>query len=154
MSIWQIFWRDELPYLPAVSLFAGWVLIRMSTAERRVARNTALFLLLCLAAESIGALFQAKGIAGAAILRDGAIVATGLAVIRFAGLALFRGPLPALSFRTPRIAEDGSRGAGEKRAAPARIPSDSSSGLPGQRFLLSQEPLDVLHGGVTSAPDR
>lgn len=106
-GLWQLFWREELPYLLLLAAASGLALARRSAEERAVARHTALFLLLCIAGEILGAALQAYGFAqGGAILRDAAIVATGLAVIRFAGLTLFRVLLPLAGLRAPRIAED------------------------------------------------
>ena len=104
---WRLFWRDELPYLLAAAALVALILARALRADRRVLRNTLIFLALCVAAELAGALLEAGGIARAgAIVRDAAIVATGLAIIRLAGIAAFRAVLPAAGFTPPRIAED------------------------------------------------
>jgi len=106
-SGWRLFWRDELPYLLAAAVLTALVLARAPRASRRALLHTLLFLAASLAAEFAGALIEAGGASNAgAIMRDTAIVATGLAVIRLAGLALFRTMLPAAGVTTPRIAED------------------------------------------------
>ncbi len=75
--------------------------------ERAAIRNTLVFFGLCLLAQLAGAALLAAGVARAgAILRDAAILATGIAIIRFAGLVLFRVALPAVRVATPRIVED------------------------------------------------
>ena len=75
--------------------------------ERAPIRNTLVFLGLCLLALLAGAGLLAAGVARAgAIVHDAAILATGIAIIRLAGLALFRVALPAARIETPRIVED------------------------------------------------
>jgi small-conductance mechanosensitive channel len=104
---WQIFWRDELPYLVVAGALIGLVLLRGRPADRGAVRHTLVFLALSIAAELAGALIEVAGAAGAgAIIRGAAIVATGLALIRLAALAVFRAVLPAAGVRPPRIAED------------------------------------------------
>jgi small-conductance mechanosensitive channel/CRP-like cAMP-binding protein len=104
---WRLFWRDELPYLLVAAALVALILARALRADRRILRNTLIFLALCVTAELAGALLEASGVARAgAIVRDAAIVATGLAIIRLAGIALFRAVIPAAGFAPPRIAED------------------------------------------------
>lgn len=82
-------------------------LARGLRSERAPIRNTLVFLGLCLLAQLAGAALLAAGVARAgAIVRDAAILATGIAIIRLAGLALFRVALPAVRITTPRIVED------------------------------------------------
>jgi len=105
-AAWRVFWRDEMPYLIiAAALLA--LLLFSARGERKALRNTLIFFVLCLAAEAAGALVQAAGSERAgALVRSAAIVATGLALIHLAGLAVFRAALPAAGLRPPRIAED------------------------------------------------
>jgi small-conductance mechanosensitive channel/CRP-like cAMP-binding protein len=104
---WRLFWRAELPYLLLASAALAAVLARGLKSERFVIRNTLIFLGLSLFGELIGALLEAGGVsASGAIVHDVAILATGLAIIRLAGLALFRVVLPSIGARAPRIAED------------------------------------------------
>ncbi len=106
-AAWQIFWRDELPYLLAAAALTALLLARTMRTERASLRNTLIFLAVSVAAEFGGALLESGGTARAGtIVRDTAIAATGLAIIRLAGLALFRGVLPAVGMSKPRIAED------------------------------------------------
>ncbi|MBI4206352.1 MAG: mechanosensitive ion channel [Betaproteobacteria bacterium] len=106
-SAWQIFWREELPYLLVAAALIALILARALRTGRSALTHTLLFLMLSLAAELAGAMIEAGGAAGAgAIVRETAIVATGLAVIRLAGLALFRAALPAAGVSAPRIVED------------------------------------------------
>jgi len=77
------------------------------SANGAAIRNTLGFLGLCLLAQLAGAGLFAAGVARAgAIVHDVAILATGIALIRFAGLVLFRVALPAIRISTPRIVED------------------------------------------------
>jgi len=106
-TAWGLFWRDELPYLLAGAVLIAVVLARTPRVERGALRNTLLFLVLAVVAEWCGAVLEAAGVARAgAIVRETAIVATGLALIRLAVLALFRALLPAAGRRPPRIAEE------------------------------------------------
>ncbi|MCC7484667.1 MAG: mechanosensitive ion channel [Burkholderiales bacterium] len=104
---WRIFWRDELWWLLVAAALTALLLARMLRTERRALWNTLIFLGLSLVAEFAGAALEAGGAARAGVIvRDAAIVATGLAIIRLTGLAVFRAVLPALGMKTPRIAED------------------------------------------------
>ena len=86
---------------------AGAALAHGLRSERAPIRNTLVFLGLCLLAQLAGAALLAAGVARAgATVRDAAILATGIALIRLAGLALFRVALPAVRIKTPRIVED------------------------------------------------
>jgi len=106
-TAWASFWRPELPYLLVVSGIASLFLLRASPADRLALRNTLLALALCLALElSAGLIQQSGALRAAALIRGAAIVATGFAVIRLAGLALFRSLLRATGVVTPRIVED------------------------------------------------
>jgi CRP-like cAMP-binding protein len=106
-GVWQIFWRDELTYLLVAAGLIALILARALRAGRSALNQTLIFLAASLAVELCGAAIEAGGAGGAgAIVRDAAIVATGLAVIRLAGLALFRAALPAVGVKPPRIAED------------------------------------------------
>jgi len=104
---WRLFWRAELPYLLLASAALAALLARGLKSERFVIRNTLVFLGLSLAGELVGAVLEAGGVAASgAIVRDVAILATGIAIIRLAGLSLFRVALPSIGMRAPRIAED------------------------------------------------
>ena len=104
---WQIFWRDEMPYLLVAAALIALVLLRGRPADRGAVRHTLIFLAVSLAAEFAGALIEVMGAASAGgIVRDTAIVATGLALIRLAALAIFRSVLPTAGVTPPRIAED------------------------------------------------
>lgn len=106
-AAWRLFWRDELPYLLAGAVLVALALWRGLHDGRRALRNTMLFLALCVLAELVGAVLETAGAArSGALVRGAAIVATGLALIRLGGLALFRGALPAAGFAAPRIVEE------------------------------------------------
>jgi len=101
------FWRPELPYvivIAAALAAAGWVFL---AAERRAVKNTLGFFALCLAGQFGAALIEALGFAGgAAFTHEMFLVGSGLALIRLAGLLIFRALLPGLGLRPPRILED------------------------------------------------
>lgn len=104
---WDLFTRPELPYLLAIAAFAALLLRRAPLADRTALRGTLIFLALCVSAELAGALIEAAGAMHAGpMIRNAAILATGLAVIRLVGLALFRALLPRAGVATPRIVED------------------------------------------------
>jgi small-conductance mechanosensitive channel/CRP-like cAMP-binding protein len=104
---WPVFWRDELPYLLAAAALIAILLARTLRSERGALTHTLVFLGCALAAELAGAALAAAGAPGAgSIVRGGGIVATGLALIRLGGLAVFRSLLPAAGVPTPRIIED------------------------------------------------
>ncbi len=85
----------------------GAALVGNLKRERAVLRNTLVFLCLCIVAQLVGAALLAAGVGRAGeIVRDGAVLATGIAIIRLAGLALFRIALPTVRVTTPRIFED------------------------------------------------
>lgn len=106
-AAWRLFWRDELPWLVAGAVLVALVLWRVLRDGRRALRNTMLFLALCLVAELAGAALEVAGDARAgALVRGAGIVATGLALIRLGGLALFRAALPSVGLAVPRIVEE------------------------------------------------
>jgi len=106
-AAWRLFWRDELPWLVAGAILLALVLWRVLRDGRRALRNTMLFLALCVLAELAGAVLETAGAArSGTLVRGAAIVATGLALIRLGGLALFRAALPAAGFSAPRIVEE------------------------------------------------
>jgi small-conductance mechanosensitive channel/CRP-like cAMP-binding protein len=106
-GVWQLFWREELPYLVAFAALITALLARTLRAERSTLWHTLAFLGLALAAELAGSILEASNMARAGnIVHDAAIVATGLALIRLGGLALFRALLPAAGLRFSRIVED------------------------------------------------
>ena len=79
---------------------------RWTHAERATVRRTLLFLVAAVALQ-LAAPQLAPWAAEAAVLLHGvAVLASGLAIIRLAGLALFRALLPLAGAHPPRIAED------------------------------------------------
>lgn len=104
---WELFWRVELPWLLLMAMLTAVVLGLTAPREHKSLLHTLLFLLAGLLAEFGGAVLETAGteVAGP-LLRSAAILATGLAMIRLGGLLLFRGLLPALRLRPPRIAEE------------------------------------------------
>ena len=85
----------------------GGALARGGAGERAPFGKALVCCGLCLRALVGGAaLLAAGGARTGAIVHDAAILATGIAIIRLAGLALFRVALPAARIETPRIVED------------------------------------------------
>lgn len=104
---WDLFARPELPYLLAIAAAVALLLQRAPRPDRNALRGALIFFGLCLFAELIGALIEATGATHAGpMTRSGAILATGLAVIRLVGLGLFRVLLPRAGVSAPRIVED------------------------------------------------
>lgn len=106
-ATWRLFWRDELPPLLALAAVLALVLTRRLSAGRRALPNTLAFLAFAIFAELAGAAMQVAGAERAGeLVRSGAVVATGLAVIRLAGLTVFRVLAPLAGISLPRIAEE------------------------------------------------
>jgi hypothetical protein len=74
--------------------------------DRPAVQRTLLFLLASLAAQLLGAALERAEVEAGALALGAAILATGLALIRLAGLLLFRFLLPLAGTRPPRIVED------------------------------------------------
>lgn len=91
--------------LPAVALMAL-VLLRAAPEARPPLFNTLLLFAASLAGLLLTALLFAGGIEAVAPLRELFLLAEGMAVIRLAGLLLFRWLLPLLRLAPPRILED------------------------------------------------
>ncbi len=79
---------------------------RWTHADRAAARRTLAFLAISIAAQLGAPLLQPLAAEAAGLLRGVAILATGLAVIRLCGMALFRVLVPLSGAKPPRIAED------------------------------------------------
>ncbi|HQR04307.1 MAG: mechanosensitive ion channel [Proteobacteria bacterium] len=102
------FWRPEQPWVVVLALIAWWILRRtLPPGSHYVHRQTMTFLVLCLLGELGASFMDAMGwdrVAGS--LGEFFILGTGIAMIRFGGLLLFRVLMPAFRFETPRILED------------------------------------------------
>ncbi len=100
-------WRDETPYLLATALALALVLYRGLATGRTTLKHSLLFFGFWLLLDAVAAVFAARGALDvAAGLHQAALLGLGVALIRLAGLALFRVLLPALHVQTPRILED------------------------------------------------
>jgi small-conductance mechanosensitive channel/CRP-like cAMP-binding protein len=106
-SGWSYFWREESPYVVSVALALAALLWQLRPADRRSVGYTLGFFLFCLAGQFGAGLLDARGLsAGAAATHELFVVGSGVALIRLAGLLLFRLLLPAVRLQPPRIAED------------------------------------------------
>ncbi|MBM3392555.1 MAG: mechanosensitive ion channel [Betaproteobacteria bacterium] len=104
---WGFFWREELPYVMAAALALAVLLWPLRPADRRSVGYTLGFFLLCLAGQFGAGLLAARGLSsGAAATHELFVVGSGVALIRLAGLLVFRLLLPAVRLYPPRIAED------------------------------------------------
>lgn len=106
-AAWPYFWREETPYLLGVAAALVLLLWRFLPADRRSIGYTLGFFVVCLIGQLAAGLIEAKGFAaGAATARELFLIGSGLALIRLAGLFLFRLLMPWVGLRAPRIAED------------------------------------------------
>lgn len=106
-TVGDFFWRPEVPWVVGLAAILSLVLLRRLPGERRVVADTGGFFLLCLAGQFIAAVIEAFGFrTGAATMHELFVIGSGLALIRLAGLFVFRVLLPAVRLQTPRILED------------------------------------------------
>jgi len=106
-TAWSYFWREEMPYVLAVAAFLTLTLWRSAAASRRSVVYTLGFFLLCLGGQYGAGLLHARGLAtGASAVHELFVIGSGLALIRFTGLLVFRVLLPAVGLRPPRIVEE------------------------------------------------
>ena len=100
-------WRDETPYLFGAALVLAALLYRFLGAGRSVLKHSLVFVACCALLDVGGAAFAVRGEAAMADgVHQAALLGLGVALIRLAGLAVFRVGLPALRVVTPRIVED------------------------------------------------
>lgn len=100
-------WREEWPLVLAASLVLAGVLLRALPNGRATVRHSLLFLAFWLGVDALAALVARHPqpvIAQA--LHQAALFGYGVALIRLAGLVLFRVVLPRLGTQPPRILED------------------------------------------------
>ncbi|MBI3140493.1 MAG: mechanosensitive ion channel family protein [Rhodocyclales bacterium] len=110
-ELWQAaggyFWREELPYVLAGAGVLAGLLWRFLPADRRSIGYTVGVFVVCLAGQFAAGVLDATGLrAGAAAMHELFLVGSGLALIRLAGLFVFRLLMPRLGLRAPRIVED------------------------------------------------
>lgn len=105
--VWDFFWREESPYVVSAALLLAALLWAWRPADRRSVGYTLGIFMLCLAGQLAAAVLVGRGLgAGAAAAHELLLVGAGMALIRLAGLFLFRVLLPAAGLRPPRIVED------------------------------------------------
>ena len=101
------FWHPEMPYLLVMAAVLGVLLFRFRPEYRTPLYHTLGFYAASLLALWISALAVALDLAtAAAVLREAAIIAGGMAIIRLWGLFIFRVALRWLRIEPPRIVED------------------------------------------------
>lgn len=106
-SAWPYFWREESPYVVSAALLLGALLWLLRPADRRSVGYTLGLFAFCLAGQFAAGVLDARGLAsGAAAAHELFVIGSGMALIRLAGLCLFRALLPAVGLQPPRIVED------------------------------------------------
>jgi small-conductance mechanosensitive channel/CRP-like cAMP-binding protein len=106
-AAWGYFWRDESPYVVGAALALAVLLWHFRPADRRSVGYTLGLFAVCLAGQFGAGLLDVRGLAaGAAAAHELFVVGSGVALIRLAGLFLFRTVLPAVGLQPPRIVED------------------------------------------------
>ncbi len=104
---WSFFWREESPYVVSAALLLAALLWHLRPADRRSVGYTLGVFALCLAGQLAAGVLDARGLrTGAAAAHELFVIGSGVALIRLAGLCLFRVLLPAAGLRPPRIVED------------------------------------------------
>lgn len=104
---WAFFWREESPYVVSSALLLAALLWHLRPADRRSVGYTLGVFVLCLAGQFAAGVLDARGLkTGAAAAYELFVIGSGVALIRLAGLCLFRALLPAAGLRPPRIVED------------------------------------------------
>lgn len=99
--------HTEVGYAAFAAFVLCLLLLALRPADRRVVRNTMLFLALCIFAEAIGSWVSGVGASTAAgLITDVAVVGIGMVLIRVVSLLLFHWLLPLLRFSPATIVED------------------------------------------------
>ena len=106
-AAWLYFWRGEMPYVLGLAAVLALLLWRFLPSDRRPVGNTLGLFLVCLAGQLAAGVLHAQGLrTGAATVHELFVIGSGLALIRLAGLFVFRLLLPRVGLRAPRIVED------------------------------------------------
>ena len=106
-AAWRYFWREELPYVASAALGLTLLLWYLRPADRRSLGYTVGLFALCLAGQFAAGVLAARGLsAGAGAAHELFVIGSGVALIRLAGLCLFRALLPGIGLAPPRIVED------------------------------------------------
>lgn len=100
-------WHQDIGYLIGIVLLVALLLFRFKPGVRRTLANTLGFFLACLVGLFISGIVEYLGFGSAAsALHEIFILAEGMAVIRLAGLFVFRILLPLARLNPPSILED------------------------------------------------
>ena len=95
-AAWRYFWREELPYVASAALGLTLLLWYLRPADRRSLGYTLGLFALCLAGQFAAGVLAARGLsAGAGAAHELFVIGSGVALIRLAGLCLFRALLPS-----------------------------------------------------------
>lgn len=107
-DVFHRFWHTDQPWIILGGIVL-WLLLRrlLPAGSQYVLKQTLTFFFLCLLGELGASLMHALGwpLLGTSLF-ELALIGTGIAVIRFGGLLIFRGLLPRLRIEAPRILED------------------------------------------------
>jgi small-conductance mechanosensitive channel/CRP-like cAMP-binding protein len=107
LPAWAFFWREESPYVVSAALLLAALLWHLRPADRRSVGYTLGLFAFCLAGQFAAGMLDVRGLAsGAAAAHELFVIGSGMALIRLAGLCLFRALLPAVGLQPPRIVED------------------------------------------------
>lgn len=106
-AAWTYFWREEMPWVLGAAAVLAALLWRFLATDRRSIGYTLGFFAFCLAGQFAAGVLDAQGLhGGAATAHEIFLVGSGMALIRLAGLFVFRLLMPRLGLRAPRIVED------------------------------------------------
>ena len=104
---WGYYWREDSPYLICAALLLALLLWALRPADRHSVGYTLAVFLFCQAGQFLAGLLDAHGLTVGAEAAHGIfVIGAGMALIRLAGLCLFRVLLPATGLRPPRIVEE------------------------------------------------
>ena len=97
----------EAPYAMALMIVSLAITFRSLKTWRKSLMNTSVFFLACLLGDLLAGLMDGSSMRSSArLLRELSVYGEGIAVIRFAGLALFRVTLPAIKIAVSGILAD------------------------------------------------
>jgi len=101
------FWHPEMPYLLAMAATLAVLLYCFRREDRSTLYHTLGFYAMSLVVLWVSAVVASFDMpTGAAVLREAAIIASGIAIIRLWGLFIFRIAMRGIGLEPPRIVED------------------------------------------------
>jgi small-conductance mechanosensitive channel/CRP-like cAMP-binding protein len=104
---WNVFWQEASPYVMSAALLLVALLWRLRPTDRRSVGYTLAVFTICLGGQFLAGVLDARGLKTVAVAaHELFVIGSGLALIRLAGMCLFRALLPAAGLRPPRIVED------------------------------------------------